>query len=201
MSDFNLSTYPSIFVLVFTDRQQYETVANIHVVDQQPLSGFFHDQGRVYFFIDSAEPSIDFSEFLSLSMHEMTHEIMKEKLNESFKLTPIWFLEGMAEYECRPESIKKERNQSVKSNKNKKYMNTLDTVDAAIRSRKSQDEMLLGYYTALYFVDHLIDKYGFEKVMQVVDSMPSTDKSFYDAFPEVTGDKLEDVYAGWFLGL
>ncbi|MEI6222644.1 MAG: peptidase MA family metallohydrolase [bacterium] len=202
LHDFGFSQYPTVAVEFFTNRKQFRDATGGIVDRGYPLRGLSRGGKRLAFFIDLGDfLELDYGSFYHVAAHEFAHELTSAKFASFYNDIPLWFVEGLAEYESRPLDRIKSDYLFVRNSSLKEHVSTLDKLSSAQETETSVEDIELAYPTSLSFTNYLVTTYGYTKVMQIPASMPRSRYDFSRAFYAVTREKLDDVYAGWFQGL
>ncbi len=130
--------------------------------------------------------SIDKFDMAHTLSHELVH-IFHHQINPFAQLnTPYWFIEGLAE------SLAYPRENSYIHNDIEKFAPNLDSISKKLKSSDAE-EYMTAYDVADLFVEHLIAKYGEEKII----SLTNLENSLENDFKKMTGVKVSKVYQKW----
>lgn len=197
--DFGLSTLPMVAIRYFTDYTQFSGVSPSTVEDYW-VGGMAYYPDEIEILLDSRSiTEIPFSILQYLAWHELTHIATYNRFTLASYYLPDWTMEGVAEHIT---------NKYWQLEYGESYFfpydpnNLFASLEKLETSISSADLTIRGqaYDMAHGFIDHIIDTYGWGKLLSAMARTESnaTKHDFSRAFKAVTGDDLETVYQNYY---
>jgi len=183
---FQTETSVKITVILTDDLEQFKEDLNLDTESGiVPYSAFAIGNDKIEIYINPLFTADKFDIAHTIS-HELVH-IFQSQVNTYISLFhPDWFIEGMAESFAFPSE------EVLIHGSIYKEVPDLDMLDSVIRSPQAEN-YLVGYDASHMFFLYLLDKYGEDKMIQLVQ----VESNFETNFTRIVGIAADDAYATW----
>ncbi|HOU76141.1 MAG TPA: hypothetical protein PK957_03390 [Candidatus Dojkabacteria bacterium] len=186
---------------LFGDTDLYKQDTNIKQ-DKLFLHGMVYGKDDMRLYIDISSNRVRYIDIEYILLHEYTHIMQRYRFGSYAFSIPTWYIEGLAEYIAYEEGELIYGNEIYLITPDKSHLKeglTLKEVDEwfyDVDSEVIED----AYSTYYYFVEFLINRYGFDKVLAVGDlsqtyKLNGQKYSFTEASQEILHEDIEVLFA------
>jgi len=174
----------SKMVILFYPHEEYMRMTGFG----EPVRGHYDGKIRIPFIEDEKE----LMAYEPVIMHEYTHAMINILCP---KKVPIWFNEGLAQYEeDKARSIDVRHLKNALKKNNVLAINQLDTL---IVAHDQPNKAMLAYQESFSLVDYIIRRYGFKIIKDVLLETSKSEKTFNQVLQKKLYSSLSKLEKDW----